>query len=183
MFYFNGVCAQEDYDAPVPDSSDEVTSSGPDTKLSIATQMRYDAFKNAQINVPVDFPEDKMAVQLYKLSPDGTYMRRVKIKDAKVIEYTNGTFDIKFKDTKDKIFKYDKKGNLIGFSIIENNGKIPFVTYHYDAEGQLSSIEIQPHYYYSYVYDLDGLLSEYKVDNKVYNAAGKLIRRKKSVWF
>lgn len=174
---------QEDYMAPVPSPEDEVTTSGPDTKFSMATQMRYEAFKEAEINLPVDFIQDRKTVKLYTLSPDGTYMCRLKIPDAKVSEYTNGTFDIKFKDTADKIFKYDKEGNLIGFAVIKNKGKIPFVTYHYDVEGQILQIEIKPQYFRSYVYNLDGLLAEYRIDDKVYNASGKLIRRKKSIWF
>ncbi len=173
----------ENFSEPVPSPDDEVSSSGPDTKLSLITQMRLTAFQNAKVSLSPDLPEDRKSVKLYKLSSDGTYLRRVKIKDAKVLEYTNGFFDIKYKDTKDKIFNYNKNGDLIGFELIDNNGKVPFTTYHYDADGNISKIEIHPLYYYSYIYNLDGLLCEYKIDNKIYDITGKLIRRKKSIWF
>lgn len=175
--------ASGDYSAPVPSSDDEVTTSGPNTKFSQVTQMRYDAFKDVEVTVDIDIPEERKNIQFYTLSKDGTYLRRVKVPNAKVSEYTNGTFDVVFKDTKDVIFKYNKKGALMGFALIKNDGKIPFVMYHYDNEGKIYQIELKPRYFYSYVYGLDGLLVEYKVDDKTYNNCGKLIKRKKSILF
>lgn len=185
LFLFSScfAVAKEDFVTPIPAQDDEVTTSGPDTKFSLATQMRYDAFQEIEIEVPVDLPEERLSVKLYELSADGTYAKRIKIPNAKVYQYTNDTFEIKYKDIPDKIFKYDKNGELTGFVVILNKGKVPSVSYHYDADGQIEFVEIKPVYYNSYVYGLDGFLVEHKVDNKVYDPQGKLIRRKKTIWF
>ncbi len=175
--------AAEDYLTPIPSEDDEVTSSGPDTKFSVATQMRYDAFQNAEVSVPCDFPEDKKLVKIYKIAPNKDYLQRVKIPNAKVIEYTNNNYDIKYKEIPNKLFCYDKDGNLTEFAIITNNGKIPFTTYFYDLEGQITKIEIKPERYRSYVYGLDGILMQYRVDDKTFGPDKKMLRRKKSMWF
>lgn len=184
LFIFTcSAMASGDYSAPVPSADDEVTTSGPNTKFSQVTQMRYDAFKDVEVTVDIDIPEERKNIQFYALSKDGAYLRRVKLQNAKVSEFTNGTFEVVFKNTKDTIFKYNKQGELTGFALIKNDGKIPFVTYHYDNEGKICLIEVKPRYFYSYVYGLDGLLVEYKIDDKTYNNCGQLIKRKKSILF
>lgn len=175
--------AVEGFDIPLPEESDDVTTSGPDTKFSTATQMRFDAFQNIEVNSLYFVPEERRFVQIYKLSDNEKYLQKVKIPNAKIIEYTNGSFDIKFKDTPDMIFSYDKDGNLQEFSEITNKAKVPFTTYHYDAEGQINAVEIKPDRYNSYTYDMNGLLMKYTSYDKVYAPNGKLILRRKSSFF
>ena len=167
------------FETPIPAEDDDVTLSGPSTKYSLATQMRVDAFQNAEISISFDIPENRKKVQLYKPSKTNDYLQKVKIPNAKVIEYTNGSFDIKFKDSPFVIYTYDKNGDLQEFAKITNKGKIPFTSYHYDVNGQIKNIEIKPQYYRSYIYDLNGLLIKYCIDDKVYSSNGKLLRRKK----
>lgn len=171
-----------EFNAPIPAEDDEVTQSGPNTKLSLATQMRYDAFQNAEVTSSFTVPEDKMNVKIFQPSKTQDYLQKVKISNAKIIEYTNGSYDIKFKDFADMIFSYDKNGDLIEFSKVTNKGKVPFVIYHYDKESQLINIEIKPERYRSYVYDLNGLLVKFHVDDKVYAPNGKMLLRKKGLF-
>lgn len=169
----------EDFLTPVPAEEDEVSQSGPDTKYSLVTDLRFDAFQNAEINVPVDFLQSKKILKLYELSPSKTYLKRVKILNAKITEYTNGSFDVRFKDIPDVIFSYNIDGELQSFAKMTNKGKIPFISYHYDTEGTIIALEVKADRYRSYIYGLDGVLEKYRVDDKVYSANGKMILRKK----
>ena len=179
----SALAVENNFDTPVPSADDEVTYSGPDTKFTTATQMRYDAFENAETVVVPDFSEDKKFVPIYKLSKNQDYLQRIKIINAKVTEFTNGTYFIKFKDTPFTIFYYNKDGSLNSFAKITNKGKVPFSTYIYDIDGNLSAIEIKPQRYRSYVYDLNGVLLKYSIDDKVYAPNGKMLLRKKSALF
>lgn len=171
-----------EFNAPIPAEDDEVTQSGPNTKFTLTTQMRYDAFQNAEVTSSFTVPEDKMNVKIFQLSKTQDYLQKVKIPNAKIIEYTNGSYDIKFKDFADTIFSYDKNGDLIEFSQVTNKGKVPFVLYHYDKESRLINIEIKSERYRSYVYDLNGLLVKIHVDDKVYAPNGKMLFRKKGLF-
>ena len=176
---FNCVLAQ-DFNTPVPDYNDEVTLSGPDTKYTIATNLLFDAFDVAEVSVPVDFLQDKKSVPIFKLSKNGNYLQKIKIPNAKITEYTNGTYDIRFKDIPHAIFNYDQNGDLQYFVLINNNEKVPFASYHYNADGKIINVEIKPDRYHSYIYNLDGILVKYTIYDKVYRADGKICLRKKS---
>lgn len=172
-----------DYSAPIPDADDDVTSSGPNTKFSVVTQMRYDAFQNAQVSVSPDYAKDKKNVKIFVPDLDNHTMKSVKVPNAKVCKYSNGTYSIKFKDTPDSVFYYELSGDLTGFGIITNKSKVPYVVYHYDTDGRITSIEICPERSRSYTYGLDGLLLESRIDDNFYNAKNKLIKKRKTVWF
>ena len=180
LFFGCSVLADDKYNTPIPAADDEVTTSGPDTKYSQATQMRFDAFQDAETDLSFDIPEDRKIVKIYQLSKNETYLQKVKIPNAKIIEYTNGTYDIKFKDSPYMIYNYDKEGVLQEISTKTNKGKVPYFTYHYDATGHIKAVEIKPDYYRSYIYDLNGVLIKYVIDNKTYLPNGKLILRRKS---
>lgn len=172
-----------DYLAPVPSEDDEVTKSGPNTKFSVVTQMRYDAFQNAQITVSPQYAEDKKNVKIFVADTDNNVMKSVKVPNAKITKYSDGTYSIKFKDTPDSVFFYELSGDLTGFGIITNKGKLPYVIYHYDPEGTITAIEICPERSRSYTYGLDGLIKEYRLDDNFYNSKNKLIKKRKTVWF
>lgn len=172
-----------DYLAPVPSEDDEVTKSGPNTKFSVVTQMRYDAFQNAQITVSPQYAEDKKNVKIFVADTDNNVMKSVKVPNAKITKYSDGTYSIKFKDTPDSVFFYELSGDLTGFGIITNKGKLPYVIYHYDTEGTITAIEICPERSRSYTYGLDGLIKEYRLDDNFYNSKNKLIKKRKTVLF
>ena len=172
-----------DYLAPVPSEDDEVTKSGPNTKFSVVTQMRYDAFQNAQITVSPQYAENKKNVKIFVADTDNNVMKSVKVPNAKITKYSDGTYSIKFKDTPDSVFFYELSGDLMGFGIITNKGKLPYVIYHYDTEGTITAIEICPERSRSYTYGLDGLIKEYRLDDNFYNSKNKLIKKRKTVWF
>lgn len=172
-----------EYETPVPAATDEVTTSGPDTKYTLATEMRFEAFDQAEETLDITIPDDRLVVQLYKLSKNENYLQKVKIPNAKVIEYTNGSFDIKFKDTPEFIYRYDKDGILQSVSKVTNKGKAPFFVYHYNLDNKITEIEIQPDRYRSYVYNLDGVLTKYIIDKKVYAPNGKMLLRRKNNFF
>ena len=172
--------ALDDFETPVPSYDDEVTSSGPNTKFSLATQMRFDAFQDAETSLNIDIPDDRKIVKIYKLSKNETYLQKVKIPNAKIIEYTNGSYDIKFKDSPFFVFNYNKYGELQGLEKITNKAKIPYFIYHYDTLGNIAEVEIKPDRYRSYIYDLDGVLTKFIIDDKMFSNKGKIIRRKKS---
>lgn len=174
------VFAAGQFDVPVPAPDDEVTTSGPDTKFSLVTQMRYDAFENLESQLTVEIPEDRKVVAIFKLSQNEKYVEKIKIPNTKIIEYTNGTYDIKFKDTPYVIYNYDKQGNLQEVIVQTNKAKVPFVSYHYDTYGQIKAVEVKPDFYHSYIYDLNGVLLKYVVYNKVYLPNGKLVLKRKS---
>lgn len=164
-----------DFDVPVPA---EEEMAGPDPKFTTATQMRFDAFQDVVEEVDPSIFNDKRHYDLYVLKEDKNYLVKVKNKDVKVKEYTNGCFDLRYKDIQNTIFCYDKFGDLQYYATVSNNGKVPFVTYYYDVNGVISLIEVQPDRYYSCVYDLRGLLVRYCRDNKWYSSDGKIIRKK-----
>jgi len=172
----------DEFSVPVP-TEDSVVQSGPDTKYSLVTKLRFDAFQDAELTVPTSFLADKMSVKIYKLSPKKTYLQKVKIPNTKLIEYTNGSYDIKFKDVPDIVFSYDKNGDLQSFAKYTNKGKIPFISYHYDTTGTIIAIEVKADRYRSFEYGLDGVLTKYKIDDKVYSANGKMILRRKNPFF
>lgn len=172
-----------DYLAPVPSEDDEVTKSGPNTKFSVVTQMRYDAFQNAQITVSPQYAENKKNVKIFVADTDNNVMKSVKVPNAKITKYSDGTYSIKFKDTPDSVFFYELSGDLTCFGIITNKGKLPYVIYHYDTEGTITAIEICPERSRSYTYGLDGLIKEYRLDDNFYNSKNKLIKKRKTVWF
>lgn len=172
-----------DYLAPVPSEDDEVTKSGPNTKFSVVTQMRYDAFQNAQITVSPQYAEDKKNVKIFVADTDNNVMKSVKVPNAKITKYSDGTYSIKFKDTPDSVFFYELSGDLTGFGIITNKEKLPYVIYHYDTEGTITAIEICPERSRSYTYGPDGLIKEYRLDDNFYNSKNKLIKKRKTVWF
>ncbi len=176
---FNCVSAQV-FEEPVPDATDEVTTSGPDTKYTLATDLLFDSFDVAEITVPVDFIQDKKVVPIYKVSKNGNYLQKIKIPNAKITEYTNGSYDIRFKDIPHTIFNYDKNGDLQYFVLINNNEKIPFTSYHYNTDGKIIRVEIKPQRYHSYIYNLEGILVKYVYYDKVYTVDGKVCLRKKS---
>ena len=110
-------------------------------------------------------------------------MKSVKVPNAKITKYSDGTYSIKFKDTPDSVFFYELSGDLTGFGIITNKGKLPYVIYHYDTEGTITAIEICPERSRSYTYGPDGLIKEYRLDDNFYNSKNKLIKKRKTVWF
>ncbi|MCR5260411.1 MAG: hypothetical protein K6C94_01085 [Candidatus Gastranaerophilales bacterium] len=175
--------ADGQFDVPLPDAKDEVTTSGPDTKFTLASQMRFDAFENAENQLAIDVPEERKVVPIYRLSQNEKYLEKIKIPNAKIIEYTNGTYDIKFKDTPNVIYNYDKTGNLNEVITQTNKAKVPFASYHYDVLGQIKAIEVKPDFYHSYVYDLEGVLQKYVIYDKVYLPNGKLVLKRKTNFF
>lgn len=164
-----------DFDVPIPE---EEQAAGPEPKFTMSTQMRFDAFQDVVEEVDVALFNDKRHFDLYKLADDKDYLVKVKTKNVKVKEYTNGCFDLQYKDIPDTIFCYDKFGDLQYYATYTNKGKTPFITYYYDVNGVISLIEIQPDRYYSCVYDLQGLLVRYCNNNKWYSPEGKIIRKK-----
>lgn len=183
VFLINSASVMADeFSVPVP-TEDDVIQSGPDTKYSLVTKLRFDAFQDAELTVPTSILADKMSVKIYKLAPKKTYLEKVKIPNAKIIEYTNGSYDIKFKEVSDVIFSYDRNGDLQSFAKYTNNGKIPFITYHYDTTGTIIGIEVKADRYRSFEYGLDGVLTKYKIDDKVYSANGKMLLRRKNPFF
>lgn len=183
LFFACSVNAAQEYNTPIPAEDDEVTSSGPDTKYSLATEMRFNAFDEAEEILDIDIPEERQNVQIYKLSQNENYIQKIKIPNTKLIEYTNGSYDIIYKDTPFVVFRYDKDGVLQSISKITNKGKAPFFVYHYNVDKKIQEIEIQPDRYHSYVYNLDGILTKYIIDKKVYAVNGKMILRRKSNFF
>lgn len=180
LFITTAANAVDDFNAPVPAYDDEVTNSGPNTKISQSTQMRFDAFQEAPEFLDYQIPEDRKVLKLYMLSDNQEYLQKVKIHNAKVIEYTNGSYDIKFKDTPFTVFNYDKDGVLQNVIKITNKAKAPCYAYYYNVNGHIQAIEIRPEKYRAYLYDLEGILTKYLVDDKVYAPNGKLILRRKS---
>lgn len=184
FLFFNiistGYAENEVFDTPVPSEFDEVTKSGPDTKFSLSTQMRFDSFQDAEINADTSILEGKTNVPLYVPVENKNYLQRVKIKKAKIKEYTNGSYEIRYKDTPNTIFYYNKDGSISSFAIYTDK-KIPYTKYHYNLDGVIQEIEIVPDYYRSYVYGLDGVLLRYSVDGKYYLPNGKMIQKTKKL--
>lgn len=173
--------AVEDFAAPIPDAADEVTTSGPDTKFTELTQLRFKAFEEAVINVPPSVDESKKFVKLYVLSDDGKSIHRVKIPNAKIVQYTNGTYSIKYKSDPNILYFYNKDGELTDYVNIPLKGKVPYYAYYYNINGILQQIEVKPDRYHSYFYGLDGMLIKYANYDDFYDMAGKLIYRKRPI--
>jgi hypothetical protein len=169
-----------DFDTPVPNEEEEV-SAGPVPKFTTATQMRFDAFQDVVEEVNMNSFSDKMHLDLYSLNDKKNFLVRKKLDNAKIIEYTNGCFDVKFKNIPNTIFCYDKFGDLQYYATYTNSGKVPFTTYYYDKNGIISLIEIKPDRYYSCVYDLYGLLVRYCTNNRWYSPDNNIIRKKKGL--
>jgi len=177
----SAVFAAENFNTPVPDATDEVTTSGPDTKFTELTQLRYKAFEEAEINITPSVDESKKFVKLYVLSDDGKSIHRTKMRDAKIVQYTNDTYSIRFKNDPDIVYYYNKDGELTDYANIPSKGKVPYYAYYYNIDGVLQQIEIKPDRYHSYFYGLDGLLIKYANYDDYYNGAGKLIYRKRPI--
>ena len=174
--------AAEDFTAPVPDATDEVTTSGPNTKLTELTQLRYKAFEEALTNKAPAFDESKKNVKLYVLSDDGKAIHRAKLPDTKIVQYTNDTYSIRFKNDPDIVYYYNKDGEMTYYTQIAKKTKIPYYAYYYNPEGVLQQIEVKPDRYHSYFYGLDGLLIKFADYDDYYNMAGKLIYRKRPIF-
>lgn len=150
-------------------------------KFTETTKLRYDAFGAAVTHVdPAEFA-DKANIPLYYVD-DKNIIRKNKIKKAKVTEYTNDTYSIKFKTEKDKLYIYDlASSDLKEYVVYSNGGKIPYTGYHYDNKGYLKTIEVKPSRYHSYIYGPDALLKEYFFYDDCYSPSGQRIYSKKGL--
>lgn len=173
--------AVEDFSAPVPDANDEVTSSGPNTKFTDLSLLRYKAFENALTQVPPTIEEDKKVFKLYVLSDDEKSIRRARVPNARITQYTNDTYSIKYKNEPDTIYSYNKDGELDTIIQIAEKTKTSYYAYHYDADGKLKQIEVKPDRYHIYIYGLDGLLVKYVNYDDFYDASGKFLYKKRHI--
>jgi len=182
FFVFTSAAFADDkFDTPVPDAADEVTTSGPDTKFTELSQLRYKAFEEVFVRITPDIDESKKSVKLYVLSDDGKSIYRAKLPNTKIVQYTNDTYSIKFKNDPEHVYYYNKDGELTSFVHIAKKTKVPYYAYHYSPEGELLQIELKPDRYHSYFYGLDGLLIKYADYDDFYDMSRKLIYRKRPI--
>jgi len=171
----------EGFNVPAPDVSDETAYSTPNIKMTDLTQLRYKAFEDALKNPPPAFDETKKFVKLYVLSDDGKSLHRAKLPDTKIVQYTNDTYSIRYKNDPDIVYYYNKDGELTSLVNLPLKTKAPYYAYYYNTEGVLQQIEVKADRYHSYFYGLDGLLIKYGDYDNFYDVAGKLLYRKRPV--
>lgn len=83
-------------------------------------------------------------------------------------------YGVKYTDTPNKKFYYDRSGKLIKFDIIQNPNTYPHKELSYDKQGKLISANLVISKNESYVYDNNKKLIGHWVNNVNYNAKGEV---------
>lgn len=175
----SAVYAADSFSEPVPDGSEY--NFAQNVKLTDLTQLRFKAFENALTETSPSYDEAKKTQKLYVLSDDEKSVHRVRIPKAKITQYTNDTYSIKYKDEPDIVYRYNKDGELEMVEKVSYRAKNSYYSYHYNTDGFLERIEVKPDRYHAYIYGTDGLLVKYVFYDNAYDVSGKFLYKKRHI--
>lgn len=167
------------FSEPVPDESEY--KFGQNAKMTDLTELRYKAFENAMTETSPSYDEAKKIQKLYVLSDDEKSIHRVRIPQARITQYTNDTYSIKYKNEPDIVYCYNKDGELETVEKVSYRAKNSYYSYHYNTDGILKQIEVKPDRYHSYIYGLNGLLEKFVNYDDVYDISGKFLYKKRHI--
>lgn len=171
--------AVEDFFTPVPDESE--FKSEQNVKLTDLTQLRYRAFENALTETSPSYDEARKIQKLYVLSDDEKSLHRVRIPKAKITQYTNDTYTVKYKNEPDIVYCYNKDGELETVEKVSYRAKNSYYSYHYNTDGMLEQIEVKTDRYHAYIYGLNGLLVKYVFYDSAFDVSGKFLYKKRHI--
>ncbi len=135
---------------------------------------RLESFNDVKYKIDVSkysqFLKDSNFMENKKLLSRNKY----KIKDRKLVEFSDGSYSITYKNNKNMSFFYNKSGSLtsIQFDLLKKDSVI---RYAYDIKGNLESVILCAKNNEQFIFSLNKKLIAHWKGNNCYNEKGELV--------
>ncbi len=135
---------------------------------------RLESFNDVKYKIDVSkysqFLNDSNFMENKKLLSRNKY----KIKDRKLVEFSDGSYSITYKNNKNMSFFYNKSGSLtsIQFDLLKKDSVI---RYAYDIKGNLESVILCAKNNEQFIFSLNKKLIAHWKGNNCYNEKGELV--------